>query len=127
MIKISGLDHLVLTVSDLQASCVFYRSILGMEVVTFAEGRKALRFGMQKINLHEAGHEYMPHAYRPVPGSADLCLLTGTSMEGVMRHLADCGVVMTEGPVERTGGAGPLLSVYFRDPDGNLLEISNAI
>ena len=98
-----------------------------MEVVTFAEGRKALRFGMQKINLHEAGHEYMPHAYRPVPGSADLCLLTRTSMEDVMHHLADCGVVMTEGPVERTGGAGPLLSVYFRDPDGNLLEISNAI
>ena len=127
IIKISHLDHLVLTVSSIEASCDFYHDVLGMQVVTFGEGRKALRFGQQKINPHEAGNEFEPHARDPRPGSADLCLLTQTPLDEVVRHLSDQGVMITEGPAERTGAMGPLLSVYLRDPDGNLLEISNAL
>ena len=96
-----------------------------MEVVTFGEGRKALHFGEQKINLHERGKAFEPKARTPTPGSADLCFVTRTSLQEVMRHLVACGVVVLEGPVARTGALGPLTSVYFRDPDGNLLEVSS--
>ena len=123
--KIERLDHLVLTVKDIAATCNFYERVLGMEVVTFGAGRKALAFGRQKINLHQAGQEFEPKAYRPTPGSADLCFITITPVEDVLAHLQHCGVIVIEGPVERTGAVGRLLSVYFRDPDLNLIEVSN--
>ena len=123
--RIDSLDHLVLTVADVAASCDFYQRVLGMEVVTFGQGRKALAFGAQKINLHQAGREFEPKAERPTPGSADLCFLTTVPLPAVQAHLAACGVTVTEGPVPRTGAQGPILSVYFRDPDRNLIEVSN--
>lgn len=125
--KIDSLDHLVLTVADIDASCAFYNRVLGMEVVTFGAGRKALAFGAQKINLHQAGREFEPKAARPTPGSADLCFLSSVPLPQVQAHLAACGVTITEGPVQRTGAQGPILSVYFRDPDHNLIEISNRL
>ncbi|MER0443501.1 VOC family protein [Streptomyces sp. Edi4] len=123
-IVISGLDHLVLTVADIERTIAFYQDVLGMRPVTFGEGRRALVFGNSKINLHEAGHELLPHAARPTPGSADLCLVTETSQEQVLAHLAAHGVPVEQGPVPRTGALGPFLSTYLRDPDGNLIEIS---
>jgi catechol 2,3-dioxygenase-like lactoylglutathione lyase family enzyme len=125
--QIDSLDHLVLTVADIEASCAFYSRVLGMEVVTFGQGRKALAFGAQKINLHQAGKEFEPKAQRPTPGSADLCFLTSVPLAEVQAHLATCGVTVTEGPVQRTGAQGPILSVYLRDPDLNLIEVSNRI
>lgn len=125
--RIDSLDHLVLTVRDVEATCAFYRRALGMEVVTFGAGRKALAFGAQKINLHQAGREFEPKAERPTPGSGDLCFLTTVPLDEVQRHLAACGVTVTEGPVRRTGAQGPILSVYFRDPDLNLIEVSNRL
>jgi len=124
---IDSLDHLVLTVADVEASCAFYQRVLGMQVVTFGAGRKALAFGAQKINLHQAGREFEPKAQRPTPGSADLCFLTSVPLAQVQAHLTDCGVTVSEGPVQRTGAQGPILSVYFRDPDQNLIEVSNRI
>jgi catechol 2,3-dioxygenase-like lactoylglutathione lyase family enzyme len=126
-VRIDSLDHLVLTVADIDASCAFYSRVLGMEVLTFGQGRKALAFGAQKINLHQAGKEFEPKAQRPTPGSADLCFLTSVPLARVQAHLAACGVTLTEGPVQRTGAQGPILSVYFRDPDLNLIEVSNRI
>jgi catechol 2,3-dioxygenase-like lactoylglutathione lyase family enzyme len=126
-LKIESLDHLVLTVRDLDATVVFYSAVLGMEPVTFAEGRRALAFGSQKINLHQAGREFEPKAAVATPGSADLCFLTEVPVEQVVEHLTRNGVSILAGPVPRTGATGPLLSVYFRDPDGNLLEVSNRI
>lgn len=126
MIAIDGLDHLVLTVSSLGRTCDFYVRALGMSVETFAEGRVALRFGRQKINLHEVGHEFEPKARFAVAGSSDLCFLTTMPVEDVVRHLAARNVAVELGPVPRIGAEGPLLSVYLRDPDGNLLEIANA-
>jgi len=125
--KIDSLDHLVLTVRDVEASCAFYQRVLGMEVVSFGTGRKALAFGVQKINLHQAGHEFEPKAQRPTPGSADLCFLTSVPLAQVQEHLAECGVTVTEGPVQRTGAQGAIVSVYFRDPDMNLIEVSNRL
>ena len=125
--KIDQLDHLVLTVRSIEVAIDFYRRVLGMEVVAFGEGRKALRFGSQKINLHEQGKEFEPKAHRPTPGSADLCFLTSVPLRQVQAHLADQGVLITEGPIRRTGAVGSLLSVYVRDPDENLIEISNLI
>lgn len=125
--KIDSLDHLVLTVADIEASCTFYQRVLGMEVVTFGAGRQALAFGVQKINLHQAGREFEPKAERPTPGSADLCFLTSVPLPQVQQHLAACGVIVTEGPVQRTGAQGPILSLYFRDPDRNLIEVSNRL
>lgn len=122
--RIDRLDHLVLTVRDIAATCDFYARVLGMEVVTFGEGRKALAFGQQKFNLHEAGREFEPKAQRPTPGSADLCLIADGPLEDVIAHLRACGVAVLEGPVRRTGAVGPILSVYFRDPDQNLIEVS---
>jgi catechol 2,3-dioxygenase-like lactoylglutathione lyase family enzyme len=123
--RVDSLDHLVLTVRDLQASIDFYVRGLGMTEVTFGAGRKALAFGTQKINLHEAGKEFEPKAERPTPGSADLCFLTSTPVEQYATHLAALGIAVIEGPVARTGAVGPLLSIYVRDPDLNLIEIAN--
>ncbi|GAA4430526.1 VOC family protein [Acidovorax lacteus] len=123
---IDHLDHLVLTVADVDASCDFYARVLGMTPITFGAQRRALAFGAQKINLHPHGREFEPKAHRPTPGSADLCFITSTPIEAVLAHLQTCGVPVLEGPVPRTGATGPILSVYFRDPDGNLIEVSNA-
>ena len=124
-IRIDRLDHLVLTVADVDASCAFYARVLGMEIVTFGGGRKALAFGRQKINLHRHDREFEPKAARPTPGSADLCLIAITPLEGVLAHLTAEAVEVIEGPVSRTGATGPITSVYFRDPDDNLIEVSN--
>ncbi len=126
-INITQLDHLVLTVQEIEATCRFYENILGMEVVTFGAGRKALRFGSQKINLHQAGKEFEPKALHPVPGSEDLCFLTSTPLNEMIAHLQATDVEIIEGPIERTGAQSKLLSVYLRDPDSNLIEISNEI
>lgn len=125
--KIACIDHIVLTVASIADSCDFYARVLGMEVVTFGQGRKALAFGAQKINLHEAGREFDPKAARPIPGSADLCLIAELDMAGVLAHLRAEGVEIEEGPADRTGATGPIRSVYFRDPDRNLIEVSQYI
>jgi catechol 2,3-dioxygenase-like lactoylglutathione lyase family enzyme len=121
---IERFDHIVLTVSDLEATCDFYERVLGMRAVTFGEGRKALAFGSSKINLHQAGSEFEPKAQRPTPGSADLCFIARLPLEEVIARLHACRVPILEGPVARTGALGPMLSVYFRDPDLNLIEVS---
>jgi catechol 2,3-dioxygenase-like lactoylglutathione lyase family enzyme len=95
-----------------------------MEPVTFGEGRRALAFGDQRLNLHQAGREFEPKALEPTPGSADLCLLTDLEPDAVIARLEAAGVAVEEGPVERNGARGALVSVYFRDPDGNLLEVA---
>ena len=123
--KIESLDHLVLTVADVDASCAFYERVLGMHTVTFGTGRKALAFGAQKINLHPYRHEFEPKAERPTPGSADLCFVSATPLAEVIAHLRACGVEVLEGPVPRTGARGPVVSVYFRDLDCNLIEVCN--
>jgi catechol 2,3-dioxygenase-like lactoylglutathione lyase family enzyme len=125
--KIDHLDHLVLTVKDIAATCHFYSTTLGMEMVTFGQGRKALTFGQQKINLHQLGHEFEPKALHPVAGSSDLCLITSTPLSQVIEHVIACNVQIIEGPVQRTGAKGQILSVYVRDPDKNLIEISNQL
>lgn len=124
-VTIDQLDHLVLTVADIEVTAGFYARVLDMTVVTFGEGRKALSFGSQKINLHQAGREFEPKAERPTPGSADLCFITQTPLDDVIAHLRRENVAIIEGPVQRTGAAGPIRSVYFRDPDLNLIEVSN--
>ncbi|WP_371180593.1 VOC family protein [Xanthomonas sacchari] len=125
--QIDHLDHLVLTVADIDATCASYAQVLGMRVVTFGEGRKALAFGQQKINLHRHGHEFDPKARAPTPGSADLCLLTATPLTQVVEELRAAAVPIEQGPVQRTGACGPILSLYFRDPDGNLIEVANPV
>jgi catechol 2,3-dioxygenase-like lactoylglutathione lyase family enzyme len=126
-LHIDRLDHLVLTVANIGASCAFYRRVLGMTIVAFGNGRTALSFGNQKINLHLAGKEFEPHAHRPMPGSADLCFITATPLDAAMAHVRGEGVEILEGPVDRTGATGPMRSFYFRDPDSNLIEVSNYI
>ncbi|EOR03117.1 VOC family protein [Acinetobacter genomosp. 15BJ] len=123
--KIRHLDHLVLTVADIEITCQFYQSALNFEVITFAENRKALQFGHQKINLHQLGKEFEPKALRPTAGSADLCFIAETSLDKVIAHLQAQNIDIIEGPIERTGAMGKILSVYLRDPDQNLIEISN--
>jgi catechol 2,3-dioxygenase-like lactoylglutathione lyase family enzyme len=125
--KIDRLDHLVLTVADLGKTCEFYEKVLGMETVTFGAGRKALSFGRQKINLHQAGKEFEPKAVKPTPGSGDLCFIASAPLAEVIKHLKGEGIAIEEGPVPRTGATGPMESVYFRDPDGNLIEVSNYV
>ena len=125
--KIDAVDHLVLTVKDIDATCAFYSKALGMIVVTFGAGRKALAFGSQKINLHQQGKEFEPKAHRPTPGSGDICLITTVAMAEVVAHLEACNVEVIDGPVKRTGATGTLLSVYCLDPDLNLIEVSNYI
>lgn len=122
--EIDRIDHVVMTVRDLAATCDFYTRALGMRVVTFAGGRKALAFGRQKINLHLAGREFEPKAAHPTPGSVDLCLIATGALDDVEKHLRACGVAIIEGPVAKTGAMGPIRSVYFRDPDANLIEVS---
>ncbi|MCW2949571.1 MAG: hypothetical protein JWN41_584 [Thermoleophilia bacterium] len=126
-VAIESLDHLVLTVRDLDATLAFYVDVLGMESTTFGSGRTALHFGDQKLNLHVAGAEIVPHARAATPGSADLCFVVSTPIEGVVRVLENAGVEIEQGPVERAGATGALLSVYVRDPDGNLLELANRL
>jgi len=125
--KISHLDHLVLTVADIETTCKFYQSALNFEVIDFGENRKALQFGTQKINLHQAGKEFEPKAFRPTAGSADLCFIAETPLNEVIAHLQAQQIEIIEGPVQRTGAMGKILSIYFRDPDQNLIEISNAL
>jgi catechol 2,3-dioxygenase-like lactoylglutathione lyase family enzyme len=125
-VLIRRLDHLVLTVSDPDATVTFYER-LGMRRETFGDGRLALRFGDQKINLHRAGQPIQPHARRPTPGSADVCLIVEGSLDEVERELERAGVAFELGPVQRTGAISPLRSLYLRDPDGNLVELSEPI
>lgn len=120
-----SIDHIVLTVKDIEATCAFYTKVLGMKVTTFGAGRKALLFGVQKINLHEHGNEFEPKAKVSTPGSADLCFVTTVSIGQVLDHLRTNDIEVLEGPVHRTGAMGPITSVYFRDPDGNHIEVSN--
>ena len=122
--RIDRIDYLVLTVSNIDATVDFYSRVLGMRHELFGEGRHALAFGRQKFNLHQAGAEFEPKAAAPTRGSADICLISLNAMDDVMDHLANSGVPVEEGPVARTGAAGPMVSVYLRDPDGNLIEIS---
>ncbi|SNR38498.1 VOC family protein [Puniceibacterium sediminis] len=128
---LQSLDHLVLTVSDVDATLAFYRDVLGMVPQSFTPtggtARWALTFGCQKINLHRAGHEFEPKAKMPRAGSADLCFLSDTPLDAWQATLAVHGVLVEEGPIRRTGAQGPILSIYLRDPDGNLIEISNQI
>ncbi|TNH41800.1 VOC family protein [Photorhabdus luminescens] len=125
--KIERLDHLVLTVKDLETSSRFYQRVLGMSIVTFSEGRIALSFGNQKINLHEYGREFEPKAQTPLPGSADLCFISLLPMDEIIQHLQQHEVEILEGPVKRTGANGAIMSIYFRDPDQNLIEVSNQL
>ncbi|XP_069027083.1 glyoxalase domain-containing protein 5 isoform X1 [Embiotoca jacksoni] len=124
-VEVSHVDHLVLTVKNVPDTINFYTSVLGMEVITFKGNRKALGFGQQKFNLHQLGQEFEPKAKHPTSGSADLCLITKTPLATVAAHLKVCGVKIEEGPVKRSGAVGTITSVYFRDPDHNLIEVSN--
>jgi len=123
--NIDRLDHIVLTVADIDTTVAFYTRVLGFDVVTFGEGRKALTFGRQKFNLHQQGKEFEPKAKAPTPGAIDLCLIASTPLDKVIEELNALGVVIEEGPIDRTGATGPIRSVYLRDPDQNLIEISN--
>ena len=123
--RIDRIDHLVLTVDDVARTVAFYVDVLGMIETTFGSDRKALMFGSSKINLHQRGREFEPKAATPTPGSADLCLIADDSLEVVVAELAAIGIAIEEGPVQRTGARGPITSVYIRDPDGNLIELSN--
>jgi catechol 2,3-dioxygenase-like lactoylglutathione lyase family enzyme len=125
MIAIDRIDHIVITAFDVERTIDFYSKVMGMEPITFAGGRRGLAFGRQKINLHQSGREFEPKALKPTPGSMDLCFITETPLEEVIGHLESHGVVIAQGPVEKTGALGPMMSVYFRDPDGNLVEVSN--
>jgi len=125
--KVTSFNHLVLTVKNIDHTCDFYQRGLGMEVRTFGDGRKALHFGPHKFNLHQQGHEIDPKAAHPTPGSADFCLITETPLEEVIAHLAHENLPIELGPVRRDGATGPILSVYLRDPDQNLVEISNQL
>ena len=125
--RIDSIDHVVFTVNDIHATCEFYSKVLGMEVVTFGEGRKALAFGSQKINLQQLGRESTLIADKPTSGSADICFVTSVPVSEVIAHLNSCGVRLVGGPVERNGARGMMMSVYFRDPDLNLVEVSNYV
>ncbi len=124
-ITLDRLDHLVLTVRDIEATCRFYESVLGMRRESFEEGWIALHFGRQKINLHPYPSPVEIVAKDPRPGTADLCFVTETPIAQVAAHLEACGVAIEMGPVERTGAQGPMTSLYCRDPDGNIIEVSN--
>ncbi|MBL8540008.1 MAG: VOC family protein [Betaproteobacteria bacterium] len=122
--QVERLDHFVLTVRDVEATISFYEKVLGMSAVTFGAGRRALAFGQSKINIHPAHAPLSPHARHPTPGSADLCFIVSSPVAAIVEHLRRCDVVTEEGPIARTGALGPIMSVYFRDPDGNLVEVS---
>jgi len=124
---IKSLDHLVLTITDEAATRHFYCDGLGMTWITFADDRHALAFGSQKINIHIFGRSFLPHAAKPTPGAADLCFLAEGELEAIAEHMAEQGYPALEGPVERSGAIAPLLSLYWRDPDGNLIEVSRPL
>ena len=115
----------MLTVENIEATVQFYTQALGMDEVTFGQGRKALGFGNQKFNLHQKGKEFEPKAENPTPGSIDICLITNTPISSVITHLRSLDIKIEEGPVQRTGAQGPITSIYLRDPDRNLIEVSN--
>ena len=123
--RVSGIDHIVLTVRDLEATRRFYERVLGMETRVMANGRSALHFGRQKINLHRAGSEVEPRATSPAPGCADLCFVIHSRISDALDELRALGVPIIEGPVQRSGALGEMVSVYFNDPDGNLVEVSS--
>jgi catechol 2,3-dioxygenase-like lactoylglutathione lyase family enzyme len=123
--EIQNIDHIVLTVADIDKTIEFYSNILGFEVVTFGDNRKALTFGNQKINLHQKGKEFEPKAYQPTCGSADLCFISKADIHEVLEELKQKNIEIIEGIVDRTGALGKIKSVYFRDPDLNLIEVSN--
>ena len=125
--EISKLDHLVLTVNDIEKTVSFYVSVMGMQKEVADSGRVALKYRSQKINLHEFGKEFEPKAHKPMPGSADLCFITSTPLNDAMAHVKSCGVEIIEGPTKRKGANGPIRSFYFRDPDRNLIEVANEI
>jgi catechol 2,3-dioxygenase-like lactoylglutathione lyase family enzyme len=123
--NLDRLDHLVLTVRDIERTCAFYERVLGMSRQSFAKGRVALHFGDQKINLHPYPSPIDPKAAVPEPGSADLCFLTEAPIDEVVDHLRAQGIEIDVGPRTTAGALGPMTSVYVRDPDGNLIEIAN--
>tara|TARA_B110000483_G_C18093793_1_gene503071 strand:+ start:545 stop:931 length:387 start_codon:yes stop_codon:yes gene_type:complete len=122
---ITNLDHFVLTAYSIEKTVEFYTTVLGMEKEIFGEGRVALKFGTQKINLHQAGKEIEPKAALPTPGSADICLITNIAIADALMQVKSHGVEIIEGIVSRTGANGPIKSIYFRDPDENLIEVSS--
>ncbi len=123
--QIKNIDHFVLTVASIDKTCSFYEKSLGMKVEIFGAGRKALTFGNQKINLHEVGKEFEPKAQYPTSGAGDFCLITETPIKDVVTHLSEYRIPIESGPVARTGANGKIMSIYIRDPDNNLIEISN--
>lgn len=123
--KINSIDRYVLTVHNIELTCEFYSRVLGMQVVTFGNNRKALKFGNQKINLHQVGQEFEPKALNPAAGSADICFITDIALELAIAHIKSSGIEIINGPVKRTGAIGSIESIYLRDPDGNLIEIAN--
>jgi catechol 2,3-dioxygenase-like lactoylglutathione lyase family enzyme len=126
-VKVLRIDHVVLTVADVDRTLAFYERVLGMTAVSFGAGRRALAFGDQKLNLHQAGREFEPKALRPTPGAIDLCLTTDVPLDEVAAHLRSESVAIEHGPVDKIGARGALRSLYFRDPDGNLIEVSNEV
>lgn len=123
--QVENIDHLVLTVNDIASTVDFYTRVMGMQQIVFAEGRVALCFGHQKINLHELGNEFAPKAQNVMAGSADLCFIVKDPIDDVIEQLNRHQVAVIDGPVKRSGAMGAIVSVYFRDPDGNLIEVSN--
>ncbi|WP_413290026.1 VOC family protein [Bdellovibrio sp. HCB337] len=123
-ITIDRIDHVVLTVENIESTVIFYEKVLGMKAETFGQGRRALSFGKSKFNLHQKGREFEPKAKVPMPGSLDICIITESSIQSVVEHLKLCGITIEDGPIMRTGAIGPIESVYFRDPDCNLIEVS---
>lgn len=121
------IDHVVLTVRDIDRTVDFYTRGLGMRAITFGDGRRGLAFGDQKLNLHQAGREFEPKARVPTPGSVDLCLVTDAPLDDVRERLAALGIAIEAGPVAKVGARAPLRSIYVRDPDGNLIEIANEV
>ncbi len=121
------IDHVVLTVANVERTVAFYERVLGMTAVSFGEGRRALAFGDQKLNLHQAGREFEPKALRPTPGAIDVCFTTDMPLDQVAAHLRSESVTIEHGPVDKIGARGALRSLYFRDPDGNLIEVSNEV
>ncbi|HUG06282.1 MAG TPA: VOC family protein [Candidatus Limnocylindria bacterium] len=125
--KVQRIDHVVLTVADIERTLDFYERVLGMTAVSFGEGRRALAFGDQKLNLHQAGREFEPRALHPTPGGIDICLTTDVPLDEVAEHLRACAVAIELGPVDKVGARRALRSLYFRDPDGNLIEVASEV
>ena len=125
--RVQRIDHVVLTVADLERTIAFYQRVLGMTAVSFGEGRRGLAFGDQKLNLHQAGREFDPKARKPTPGAIDLCFTTDVPLEEVTAHLRSESIEIEHGPVDKIGARRALRSIYFRDPDGNLIEVANEV